>query len=605
MPEKRFLIAVFVTSCVLFLLFSFFLYQEYSYTRRSNESVIHSYEELRATRAILIDLLNMETGVRGYLLTGQPQFLQPHNEAKIWLNNEIAELKNLTKDDEPQTQAMTDKIFYEIKKYNSLLADEIHFAQRPPQLLALKKTLKKQKESMDHLRQSLEAFIQFSQGNLDIHLDKLKQKHQKFVILLTAGTLGIIGTMFLATITILSLTNRNRKSEEAARATEERFRIVMNGINDGLFDFDVANQTIYFSPAYKAMLGFDDDGLPNTLEMFNALLHPEDIENTWEIFRRYQQREIPVYVNYFRMRHKEGGWRWIMSRGIGIWDKNDNMIRLIGTHTDITEQKKREEELKELNTDLESFAYIASHDLRAPLVNLKGFAREMEHSMATIKPLWEQAKTSLPPQDTEVAQHIFEQDIPEALKFIQQSVDKMDLLTNAVLDLSRIGRREFLTDPVDVHAVASRSLNNLAYELSKKDVEVQLDKLPIILSDSMALEQILSNLLDNAVKYLDPARKGKIRISCEVLNDEIIFSIADNGRGINEQDHNKIFEIFRRARNAGEERGLGMGLAYVKTTLRKLGGSIWFDSKLNEGTVFHVRLPLRPPAYHQQEERAA
>ena len=510
--------------------------------------------------------------MRGYFLIGQTQFLQPYNEAKIWLGDEVSKLEEMVKDDDNETRVAAAGIFHDIQKFDSLLIAEMHLAQRPVQMRALVKTVRQQKDAMDHLRQSFKAFMLSSQVNLDIQLSKLRQRQQDFVVMLVTGTLGLIGVMLLATATIFSLTKRNRESEAAVRASEERFRIVMNGINDGLFDYDVANGTIYFSPAYKAMLGFDDDEFPNTVEMLNLLLHPDDLAQKWETFQHYQARETPVYANCFRMRHKEGSWRWIMSRGIGIWDKDNRLMRLIGTHTDITEQKEREDELQALNADLETFAYIASHDLRAPLVNLKGFAGEMEHSLNIIRPLWKQAETSLSVEDQTKVQQIFEQDIPEALKFIRLSVDKMDALTNAVLDLSRIGRREFIWEPVNVHAIATRCLDNLAYELSQKKVAIQLDKLPIIMSDAASLEQILSNLLDNAVKYLDSSRHGQIQISCETLGNEVVLSIRDNGRGIAASDQDKVFEIFRRARNAGDERGLGMGLAYVKATLRKLGG---------------------------------
>jgi signal transduction histidine kinase len=277
------------------------------------------------------------------------------------------------------------------------------------------------------------------------------------------------------------------------------------------------------------------------------------------------------------------------------------MVRLIGTHTDITDQKKREEELRALNTDLENFAYIASHDLRAPLVNLKGFAREMEHSLEVVKPILERAETALSDQDKKQTQQIFERDIPESLKFIQQSVDKMDTLTNAVLNLSRIGRREFVLEAVDTHAITSRCVDGLAYEIGQKNVAVQLDALPVILSDAAAFEQIICNLLDNAVKYLEPTRKGIIKISYQIQNDEIIFSVQDNGRGIEPADRQKVFEIFRRARNAGSERGTGMGLAYVKATLRKLGGSIWFETG-DVGVTFYFKLPVKSAAQPETTE---
>lgn len=107
--------------------------------------------------------------------------------------------------------------------------------------------------------------------------------------------------------------------------------------------------------------------------------------------------------------------------------------------------------------------------------------------------------------------------------------------------------------------------------------------------------------MDNALKYLDPSRKGKITVSSEIKDHEIIFAVQDNGRGISEADRGKVFEIFRRARNAGAERGMGMGLAYVKTMVRRIGGVIWFESAVGEGTTFYIRLPLRIAKTTDQE----
>jgi len=181
--------------------------------------------------------------------------------------------------------------------------------------------------------------------------------------------------------------------------------------------------------------------------------------------------------------------------------------------------------------------------------------------------------------------------MPEAIGFIQSSVEKMDKLTGAILDLSRIGRREFHLREIDTALLVKRCLNALAYETGSRKIEIVCGDLPPIVSDSVALEQVFGNVLDNAVKYLDPARPGKIEINAITLSNETIFSIRDNGRGISHQDERKVFDIFRRAGNTGNIRGAGIGMAYVKATLRKLGGRIWFQSQPDIGTVFYVSLP--------------
>jgi len=602
--NKKNLIIGFIVVCVLLLGFSTVLYRQYTYARHSNDIAFREYDILRSVRITLVDLLNMETGMRGYLLAADSKFLQPYYEARIWLDSDLVELNSLTQDD-PQIQNQAQALAHEIQKFRALIDTEGKTMERGGRTLAMRRMLGEQKNAMDHLRQSIRSFIMFVQNRLQVRIASLKKKEAEFIFTLIAGTAGIVVGSWLALLAILSLSSRNRKAEAEAEAAEERFRMVMNGINDGLFDYDIQHENIYFSPAYKAMLGFTDEEFPNTLERLNQQLHPEDLEKKWDLLRRYQNHEAPNYSNYFRMQHKDGSWRWILSRGIGIWDKEGTLIRLIGTNTDMTEQKNREEELKELNSELETFAYIASHDLRSPLVNLKGFAGEMEHAINTIRPLLARAETSLAENEKQLVERSFNQDIPEALSFIHKSVDKMESLTGAVLDLSRMGRRELVWEPVNVHEIATRCADNLAYERANKDAEIILNNLPVIISDARSLEQILGNLMDNALKYLDPSRKGKITASSEFKGHEIIFSVQDNGRGISESDREKVFEIFRRARNAGNERGMGMGLAYVKTMVRRIGGVIWFESVVGEGTTFYVRLPLRIAKTLNAQEAAA
>lgn len=267
------------------------------------------------------------------------------------------------------------------------------------------------------------------------------------------------------------------------------------------------------------------------------------------------------------------------------------MRRLVGARTDITAQKKREEDLKQLNADLEGFTYIASHDLRAPLVNLKGFALELQHAMGQIRPLLERACSNISPADRKIFAQVFEKDMPEAIGFVQSSVDRMDKLTGAILDLSRIGRREYHMQIIDTGALVRRCLDVLTYEISSRQIEIVCSTLPAVVSDPMALEQVFGNILENAVKYLQPGRPGHIDVSALVTPTETIFAVKDNGRGISEGDEKKVFDIFRRAGNVGDIRGAGMGMAYVRAALRRLGGRIWFQSTPGKGTVFYVSLP--------------
>jgi len=244
------------------------------------------------------------------------------------------------------------------------------------------------------------------------------------------------------------------------------------------------------------------------------------------------------------------------------------------------------------NEELRQFATIVSHDLRAPLVNLKGFAAELDSALQTIRPVLDSFLLQMDEEQQQVVTRALDIDIPEAQGFIDSSVAQMDRFVHALLKLSRLGRRELALESVDLDALARAVLKTIAHQIEERQVKVTVSPLPEVIADQTAMEQILSNLLDNAVKYLDPARAGEIEISAESGRDEITCRIRDNGRGIAESDMDKVFAPFRRA-GPQDVPGEGMGLPYVQALVRRHGGRIWCESEPGEGTTFGFTIPNR------------
>lgn len=279
-------------------------------------------------------------------------------------------------------------------------------------------------------------------------------------------------------------------------------------------------------------------------------------------------------------------------------DPHGEVQAIICMAQDITERKRAEEKLKsyslelqEINEELKNFAYIMSHDLRAPLVNIKGFSDELERALGKIGPCFQKHFTLLDQTDQEKVGPALQKDIPEALTFIGSSVHRMDSIINTVLKLSRAGRRKLTPEPVIVKELVQTVVNSLAHQIGSRSVAVTIGDLPDVVTDKTALEQIFGNLLDNAIKYLDAGRAGEIEVSAERNDSEIIYHVRDNGRGMAKEDVPRAFEIFRRV-GKQDVPGEGMGLAFVKTIIRNLGGRIWCDSDQGAGTIFHVSLPV-------------
>jgi signal transduction histidine kinase len=244
---------------------------------------------------------------------------------------------------------------------------------------------------------------------------------------------------------------------------------------------------------------------------------------------------------------------------------------------------ERTADLREANDEIQRFAFIVSHDLRSPLVNIMGFTSEMEALQGDI--------FSDPPQPAEQRAQL-RREVNEALGFIKSSIAKMDRLINAILNLSRAGRREFTASPVQLSALLTAMSKDVAHRLQEIEGELEIAPLPEISSDRLALEQVFSNLIDNAIKYRSNDRPVRIRIDSEERGNFAVIRVADNGRGIDKKDYERIFELFRRA-GVQDRPGEGIGLAHVRAMVRRLGGTIRVDSELGQGTTFTVILPKK------------
>ncbi|MBB5755014.1 sensor histidine kinase [Prosthecomicrobium pneumaticum] len=244
--------------------------------------------------------------------------------------------------------------------------------------------------------------------------------------------------------------------------------------------------------------------------------------------------------------------------------------------------EERTADLSEANDEIQRFAYIVSHDLRSPLVNIMGFTSELEairNDMADRLP---------PPPQGEIDPSIEEFD--EALRFIKSSIRKMDGLINAILNLSRAGRREFDPQWLPLGELVTGLTGAMAHQLLEADARIEVEPLPQVETDRLAIGQIFSNLLDNAVKYLRPGVPGLIRVSAVEKGRFVLIRVEDNGRGIEEKDRERVFELFRRA-GPQDRPGEGIGLAHVRTLVRRLGGTIRLESEAGKGSTFTVILP--------------
>jgi signal transduction histidine kinase len=260
--------------------------------------------------------------------------------------------------------------------------------------------------------------------------------------------------------------------------------------------------------------------------------------------------------------------------------------------------RERTADLGRANEEIQRFAYIVTHDLRAPLVNIMGFTAELETSVGEVKAYMEsQPSESDDPLATEARQAATE-DLPEAITFIRAATRKMDGLINAILKISREGRRQLKPESIDLVELAEASVAAVQHQISESEGEISTDiRVGKLITDRLSLEQILGNMLDNAIKYQDAARPLRVAIRARhVPGNRVFIEIEDNGRGIADSDHERVFELFRRSGSQNSP-GEGIGLAHVRTMVRSLGGDVTLTSKLGEGTTFIINLPRDARSY--------
>jgi signal transduction histidine kinase len=262
---------------------------------------------------------------------------------------------------------------------------------------------------------------------------------------------------------------------------------------------------------------------------------------------------------------------------------------------EIAERKRAEGELSILNTELieknremEQIIYVTSHDLRSPLVNVQGFSKELgmsfEHMHSVIK------NSGISKASSDMLKPILEEDIPESLQYISTSVSKMDLLLSGLLRLSRVGRADLNIDELDMNRLISDIVNTFEFQIKEAQIVIEVGDLPSCMGDEIQINQVFSNILDNAIKYLDPHRKGIIRISGRREDDNAIYRVDDNGIGINTMHQKKVFELFHRL-HPEDNPGEGLGLTIVQRILTRHGGDVCFESEPGMGSKFFVSLP--------------
>jgi signal transduction histidine kinase/CHASE3 domain sensor protein len=420
-----------------------------------------------------------------------------------------------------------------------------------------------------------------------------------------------------------------RAADRALGSQTRILQSVLDSMGDGVVVADANGKFVLFNPSATRILGMGPCDVP-----------PEQWTDQYGIFlpdmvTPFPARDLPLaravrgeavdaeemFVRHPRM--PEGAW--ISVTGRPLTDAASEMGGGVVVVRDITDARKAANALRRMNEELEDrvadrtaelaaanrelvqrnkenemFVYSVSHDLRSPLVNLQGFSKEIGLACVDLRGLL--AESDLPAEVKRRGLGILDGDMGESIRFLQTAVTRLSGIIDALLRLSRAGRVEYQLQEVGLQPIVKRVVEAMSATSSDHGAVVTTGDLPVVVADSAAIEQVLANLIGNALNYLDPGRPGVVEIGSLPPLDEATgweggprtIYVRDNGLGIPEAYKPKVFQAFQRI-HPGVAKGEGIGLAIVHRVVERHGGRIWFESVEGEGTTFFVSLRAASP----------
>jgi PAS domain S-box-containing protein len=599
-------------------------------------------------------LVERAADLRGYPLTNNPAYLAHYQRTDQQLQQSLTKLQTLVADN-PQQAAQAQAIVQAMEKvtlWEKGVLDLLGIKRRQEAIELLSSV--GGRERLEPVRRELALFLTTEEKLEAEREQQLQQIQGQLQYLLYVGvavySLGAVLLAFLffggisSRLTVLIANTRRLGqrqellppvtgtdeiaaldrtfretaaelacSQETLEQSEERYRALVQASSQAVWsrgtgtawDEDWKNWWEMSTGQQKNQLLEEEGWLQS--------LHPEDRALARQTWTKAQADHAPFQMEY-RLRSPEGAYRYMDVRGVPLHRK-DGKPAWVGTFTDITDRKVAQERLHKLNEELEQrvqartaelaaanreltqknqenemFVYSVSHDLRSPLVNLQGFSKELGLVCQDLKNLL--APPEVPAALREAGLKLLDGGISNSLRFIQNAVMRLSNIIDALLRLSRAGRITCTWQQVEMPTLLRRVTDALQATIQEKGASLQVaDHLPSAWGDSTALEQIFTNLLSNALKYLDPQRPGRIEVGWKAgENKSHLYFVRDNGLGIPEAYLPKIFQAFQRLHPQAAP-GEGMGLAIVQRLVERLGGKIWVESQVGQGSTFWVQLP--------------
>lgn len=378
-----------------------------------------------------------------------------------------------------------------------------------------------------------------------------------------------------------AIRQERQQIQSELRESENRWQLALRGSNDGIWDWNIQSNTVFFSLRWKEMLGYANDEIANNFDEWSKRLHPDDLGWVTKALQDHFAKKTQFYRTEHRIKCKDGTYKWILARGQALWDEAGKPIRMVGSHTDITPAKQMEEALRqqaetlaEANRLKDEFLAIVSHELRTPLNAILGWSQILR----TRK--FEEARTA------------------QALETIERNAKLQKQLIEDLLDVSRIiqGKFNLTVSPTKLVPIIEAAIETLQIAADAKSIQVKFlvdDPVALVNGDANRLQQVGWNILANAIKFTPVG--GYVQIQLIHLGDWIEIEVSDTGIGIKAEFLPYVFDRFRQENSSLTRSygGLGLGLAIARHLVELHGGTVQVDSPgEGQGTTFKVQLPL-------------
>lgn len=383
-----------------------------------------------------------------------------------------------------------------------------------------------------------------------------------------------------------------RRAEHALRESEERLELVVRGSRDGIWDWDLRTNEVYFSARWKSMLGYAETEVPNTFAGWRALLHPEDLGRAMHTLQRYFDGATATYELEHRLRHKDGNYRWILARGVVLRDAEGRPVRMAGTHVDLTERKQTEERLRQA-ARWESVTTLAA-----------GVAHEVKNPLQTIL-LGVDFLAHRPMAD--------EPDVAGLLASMHNAARQADTIIRNLRDYAVQRQPQFRT--CDLNRLIRETLAPMAFEFERLGVarvEHLAADLPPVWLDAEQFKQVCWTVFRNALDAMAGVEGGRrLRVATRRLAEGpgtvqgappvgtgiaghwVAMEVEDTGPGVAAEDLPRVFDLFFSTKPAGQ--GIGIGLALARRVLEAHGGTIELCNRPEGGARLTVAIPERAP----------